>query len=774
MNEIPRHAQFANTSDECDCFQQLWRLGYRRVIPIVPPAVQVSPNSSFARSQGLKSDPRGKMPGVKGDDGKWKGLKGWLNHETTERDLKRWAGMGAGVGMRTGPIDPKRPNGGFIVAIDSDTFDEALALEVDKLVHAHFGKLPCRVGRYPKAAYPIRVSGPVHYQRVMFGPADSQTGLRKHAVEILASGKQFVCHGTHPATGQPYRWPRPLVPLDALTIVTPEAIAGFMAELAEKLPNATTAKLEASKIDRSTVDQSLLAGDLDLIAKAVAATPNTEAHFGARDEWIEMGIAIRAATIEDPGRGYEIWDEFSSRWPGYDPADTKARWDSFKGPFKIGAQYIYDLAVKLSDGAFTQAEVYFEPLGDDEAGPAPGTAVALFDEPASNSPAIKALPYSRRPLSAIPRREWLYGRHLIRKFVSATVAPGGVGKSSLAIVEALAMVSGRALLHDVKPPRPLNVWLWNGEDPMDELERRIEAACLRYDVDLTACEGRLFVNSGRDTPLVIAETTRAGLTICRPVVDAVIATAQENKLDVLSIDPFVSSHRVSENDNMAIDAVAREWADVANACNCAIGLSHHSRKTGGEEVTVEAARGASALISAARSARTLNPMNEDEALRVGVENRKLYFRVDDGKANLAPPGDRADWYRLESVDLMNGDGNGPGDKIGVVTAWEWPDAMDGVTEADVAAVQTAIAGSEWRADSQAEAWAGNAVAQALGIDIDDKAGRARVRAMIKAWLVSGHLVEVVRSDKSRHSRKFIEVGGRRAAAVETHSAGLFD
>ena len=42
-----------------------------------------------------------------------------------------------------------------------------------------------------------------------------------------------------------------------------------------------------------------------------------------------------------------------------------------------------------------------------------------------------------------PPRDWLYGDILLRKFISMTVAPGGVGKSSLVAVETLAQVTGK-------------------------------------------------------------------------------------------------------------------------------------------------------------------------------------------------------------------------------------------------------------------------------------------------------------------------------------------
>jgi RecA-family ATPase len=108
-----------------------------------------------------------------------------------------------------------------------------------------------------------------------------------------------------------------------------------------------------------------------------------------------------------------------------------------------------------------------------------------------------------------------------------------------------------------------------------------------------------------------------------PVVNEVIETIRANKLDVFQVDPFVSSHRVTENDNNAIDRVAKTWARIADQTGVAIELVHHVRKTApGQEITVEDGRGASALLAAARSARVLNPMAENEANSFGLESKK--------------------------------------------------------------------------------------------------------------------------------------------------------
>jgi hypothetical protein len=380
------------------------------------------------------------------------------------------------------------------------------------------------------------------------------------------------------------------------------------------------------------------------------------------------------------------------------------------------------------------------------------------DERQTQAAPIIATPFSWPDCATIAPRQWLYGKHLIRGFVSVTVAPSGVGKSTLVMAESLAMVSGRALLHGVAPAGALNVWIWNGEDPIDELNRRIAATAMYYGIRREKCPGNLFVNSGRDTQIIVAETVKFGAVIARPVIDAIKATIKANKIDVLIIDPFVSSHRVSENDNNAIDAVAREWAGVANATKCAIELVHHSRKTSGAEVTIEDARGASALISAARSARVLNAMTPDDAAKAGVEHHRQYFRVDNGKSSMAAPNDKATWFHLQSVELGNGERFGEGDHVGVATEWKLPNPLDQVSVADLRAVQAIIAEGQWRENVQAKGWAGHAVAQALKLDTGNKRDKAKIIGLLRIWKASGALVEVEGKDVKGMARPFIEVG----------------
>jgi len=397
--------------------------------------------------------------------------------------------------------------------------------------------------------------------------------------------------------------------------------------------------------------------------------------------------------------------------------------------------------------------------------------VAAFngEENAEPAPPVYVpTPYVWRDPATIRPRQFLYGRHYIREYLSATVAPGGVGKSSLDLVEMIAMASGRNLL-GIAPPKQLKCWYINLEDSREEIERRVAAICLHYGVKSEEIRDRLFLD-GAETEIVLASQTKAGMIIAEPVFDALKTALEDGRFDVLTLDPFVSTHRVSENDNMAIDAIVKGLGKLGKAAHCALELVHHVRKTGGAEITAEDARGASSITAAARKVRVLNRMSKDEADKAGVgEERGYYFRVDGAgvaKGNLGPPSSKAEWFKLESVDLGNGTEEFPlGDQVGVVTRWQWPDAFAGVTVADIPKVQAAVAIGRWREHQKAKDWVGYAVAQALGLDASDKKQRAKIAAMLKQWIANGVLVVTEGTDAARMKRAFVEVGAEFATAT---------
>jgi hypothetical protein len=581
-----------------------------------------------------------------------------------------------------------------------------------------------------------------------------------------STGYVVVAPSVH-ATGAVYTWVNPDQPIVPVPAWVGPWVASRSGGKAQVAPPTGAAELPAH-IQRS----ENLTTTLDVARSAVLCSPyeaerlrsalsSIPANIDGRT-WFSIGAALHDLKwhVEGQDIGLEIWDAWSKTLTGKGPCngeyrgrlDLEKRWETFArdrtGP-RTTIATIYRMAIERG--------------WRDESRPKREEQVA--NPQRLSDGAIKASPFVWREPSAIPPRAFLYGRHLVRQYISATIGAGGLGKTALLLAECLVMATGRNLLgHDA--PTKLRVWYWNGEDPKEEIERRIAAICRLYGIKSEDIGDRLFVDSGRDTEIKIARDERSGFSIAVPTVEAIKQTIIENRIDVMIVDPFVSSHAVTENDNTRIDAVAKAWGRIAGETNCGIDLSHHTRKGahGQFEHAVEDARGAKALIDAARSVRVLNQMSEEEARNFGIgppsnNQRRRYFRVDNGKANLALPPDNADWYFIESVCLGNGGmGLASGDNVGVVATWTPPDPLQLINEVDLPTIIERVATGEYRADAQAKAWVGKVVADVLRLDIEEPSVKAKVKALLKHWIKSGALAVVQKPDKQRVMRDFVVPG----------------
>ena len=374
---------------------------------------------------------------------------------------------------------------------------------------------------------------------------------------------------------------------------------------------------------------------------------------------------------------------------------------------------------------------------------------------------IEPTPYAPLDPSQIPQRKWLYGRHYLRKAVTATVAPGGSGKTSLGLAVAVAMTTGRDLLGE-QPTGRFKVWYFNGEDSRDEISRRVAAICIHYKIDREELRDWLFVDSGRDMPIKIA-IANGHLKLETDTINAVMRGIKKYEVDVAIFDPLISVHSVPENNNTWMDAVLKQFAQVADTCDCAVEVAQHARKLGREqeELTAADARGGSATVDAARSVRLLNRMTRDEAKRFGLENnirqQRSIFRVDRGKFNMTAP-ENATWMTFISVELPNGPGGTPGDDVGVVKRWIPPDALAGISDVDAEAVRNQVRLGNYRLDVRAKDWVGLIIAKRLGLDPTEDGGKARIKAIIQAWQATGVIAVEMRDDGESHTRAFVVPG----------------
>ena len=402
--------------------------------------------------------------------------------------------------------------------------------------------------------------------------------------------------------------------------------------------------------------------------------------------------------------------------------------------------------------------IIYDPEGREQPEPA-------FDEPQPNGKHSKIEPlplawFQPFDIASLPLRAWLHAGHYIRKHVVMTVAPGAWGKTSLVLINAIEMALGKGLIGP-HPPKQLRVLYWNGEDPTDEIMRRIGAICLHYEIDMGNLRGHLVIGDKLKPERRFAFLDqRQQLQMRLDVLMQFEQFVTENKIDVVILDPLVNFHRVPEANNTAMEELVSTLSVIADRRDMCIELNHHTRKPQGNfEITVDDSRGAGAIANAARSVRVLNRMTAEEAKmpKITNEDRRHYLRVNRDKSNLIPAS-KASWLHLRSVALGNDPKGGDGDNVQVIERWDYPQPFDDVSADDMRWMRRQVQLEHYRSNPRSEDWVGHALAKHIGLDLDDKAERERVITILKMWFKNGVLATEQRPDAKRRMREFVVPG----------------
>jgi hypothetical protein len=407
----------------------------------------------------------------------------------------------------------------------------------------------------------------------------------------------------------------------------------------------------------------------------------------------------------------------------------------------------------------------------------------LWDARLQPPPPLRAEQAEVPEAAGIPPREWLYGTSLIRRFVTLLVAPGGVGKSALALGQCVALATGRGFLGETVH-HPAATWMLNLEDPVDELHRRLAALLIRHRVERAELDGRLFLHSGRTRRVCMARPGPDGGMVVFPDREAVILAARARGIGCIMVDPFIKSHGLEENSNTDMDAAATAWAEVAEATGAAVQLIHHVRKPApgaNPAADVDAARGGKALTDAARVALLLAPMTPQEAEALGVTEaeRWRHVRLDDAKSNMAPKAARASWYRLDTVHLGNGTPAYPsGDNVAAISAWAaetvWsrltPAGCNRALDAIAAGPEEGVRYASQRRGRGTERWAGRVLMDLLQVN------ETQAVEVIGAWLKSGLLIEENYRDCVQRKTRVgvVVIDAKRPTACRADAQGGFN
>lgn len=636
----------------------------------------------------------------------------------------------------------------------------AWVLDIDPRHNGHLTleQLEAEYGDLPATLSATTASGGKHFY-FRHVPGVRNRGNLGEGIDVRGDGGYVIAPGSVTAAGGKYDWDNDLEPVDAPSWLLDMVV--------RRAPEPTTTRAGTTNTNSAYVNAAV-----DRELADLASTGMGNRNNALNDCAFALGTFVGAGALPE-SEARALLQDVARGW-GRDWARCVKTIDNgltagMRNPREIPSAEssndntrLIDIT-KMIENGLRKAKKEANTVAD-VAPPAEAQADTPVQQ--DNAPAFQhaiiATAFTWRDPRMLPRREFAFGTHYIRKYVSVTVAPGGLGKTALAIMEGLSMTSGKPLA-GTKPGERLRCWIFNSEDPRDELERRIMAACIKYKLKPDDVAG-LFLDTGREQELVIAkEDKKSGVWIVEPVVEAVVSQIQANGIDVMIVDPFVSTHQVNENDNGAIDKVAKLWAQIADRTNCAIDIVHHLRKLADREATVEDARGAVSLIGAARSVRVLNRMTEDEAKDAGIANddRFGYFNIHQGKANLTKRAAKRDWRFLESVPLGNGHGlTKPQDFAPVVREWKWPSTEEvagRITDEQKERLASLLNGQAYKSARQAkEAWAGMAVMAAMDMDPDDKASASAAASILKALLAEGVLrIDERRDERSRTMLKYV-------------------
>lgn len=264
---------------------------------------------------------RGKVPTA---------INNWSTMIIDEQQVKAWGSNGHAndnIGIRC--TDECQ-------AIDVDVYDldvsKKLAAWLDNELNGG-NQLPRRFGQLPKFLVPCNIKGITSKQ---FSTKYIDNDGRTHQIEILAKGQQYVSHGIHPDTKEPYRWSGASLEETGL-MELPEFedvdVTGLLFDyfdqlaeekgwqVAKKIKKRTKNKLDDPFANYHTPPE------FDELTKAVELIPDKCWHN--YEDWTMAGMVIDHSTDKSE-EGFELYDansKKSDKYPGREK--LRKKWNSF-------------------------------------------------------------------------------------------------------------------------------------------------------------------------------------------------------------------------------------------------------------------------------------------------------------------------------------------------------------------------------------------------------------------------------------------------------------
>lgn len=298
------------------------------LLPIIPPGATLKEGST------VRSEHRGKTPGVKNSDGTWSGLGGkWsqASFQLTENRARQAAKWGASIGIQSR----------VFIGFDIDIEDEGNAQWVEDILTRTLGPAPVRYRENSaRRLLMYRIADgemPLKKRRVQWLDSCPLGNTRIDAFERLGIGQQYVIEGEHPSGGQ-YLW-RVWHPCDrgpdALTPITQAQADTVHAEICDYLdcygysPTAAGGdNVTAGKTRKPLTDVSLHAPSTTLVLSIMDAVICSEDNFQTRDAFVSFLAALKAAFGLQAEENWPAVLDWALNYPGAEESFIAKIWNS--------------------------------------------------------------------------------------------------------------------------------------------------------------------------------------------------------------------------------------------------------------------------------------------------------------------------------------------------------------------------------------------------------------------------------------------------------------
>lgn len=312
------------------------------------------------------------------------------------------------------------------------------------------------------------------------------------------------------------------------------------------------------------------------------------------DVWAKVGNVLKPYGEA----GYAVWVEWSARSGKFTSGEARKKWDKDLTPpdtqtFK--SVFYWALQNKWPGSAVKAA--------------AQKRTVASLDEFILEPLTVEELRDAKlHPRVVLP--------HMLYADVRTRIAAGGVGKTTLALYEAITLALGRELWGRM-PERPMRTAIVTREDARETLAARMREIMKALELGSEAIDQVL-------SNVVLMDLSAVSYRISEVVGDVVlphisnlewlIKHLKSFKPDWLIMDPLVSFGVGEQRVNDAEQGLIEAMRILKKEFDCCVEGIHHSGKANAREKTLDqySGRGGSALADGARMVCVLAPLSPQD------------------------------------------------------------------------------------------------------------------------------------------------------------------